>query len=199
MVAQEVSVVQPQLAYLEVIRRVLPREAFLVPELSQVGFASYFGYPVLAPRTYVSEGFQGTLGFGFPTALGVKAAHPKTPVVSITGDGGFMFAVQELATARQFGIALVTIVFDNRSYGNVMRDQKERFGNRIIGAALDNPDFEQLGKAFGVDTARIASPSALEPVLAKAIKAKGPVLIVVDVAQASEASPWAFLHPPQRG
>src|SRR5581483_11363863 len=88
--------VQPQLAYLDVIRRVLPRDGFFVTELSQVGFTSYFGYPVYAPRTYVSEGYQGTLGFGFPTALGVKAAHPDKPVVSIAGDGGFMFAVQEL-------------------------------------------------------------------------------------------------------
>ncbi len=191
--------VQPQLGFLDVIRRVLPREAFLVPELSQTGFTSYFGYPVLAPRTYVSEGFQGTLGFGFPTALGVRIANPKTPVVSITGDGGFMFAMQELATAKQYGIALVTILFDNRSYGNVMRDQKERFGNRLIGADLDNPDFVALGKAFGVETVRVASPAQLEPVLAKAIKAKGPTLIVVDVAQGSEASPWPFIHPPQRG
>jgi acetolactate synthase-1/2/3 large subunit len=187
--------VQPQLDYLDVIRRVLPRDAFLVPELSQVGFTSYFGYPVLEPRTYVSEGYQGTLGFGFPTSLGVKAAHPNRPVVSITGDGGFMFAVQELATAKQYGLATVTIVFDNKSFGNVLRDQKERYGNRIIGAALDNPNFVALGEAFGIETTRVASPSALEPVLAKAIKAKGPVLIVVDIAHASETSPWAFIHP----
>ena len=91
--------VQPQLAYLDVIREVLPREAFFVTELTQVGFTSYFGYEVCAPRTYVTEGYQGTLGFGFPSALGVKVAHPDTPVVSITGDGGFLFGVQELATA----------------------------------------------------------------------------------------------------
>ena len=109
--------VQPQLAYLDVIRKVLPREGLLVIEVSQVGFTSYFGYPVYAPRTYVSEGFQGTLGFGFPTALGVKVAHPDKPVVSVTGDGGFLFAVQELATAAQYGIALVTLLFNNGSFG----------------------------------------------------------------------------------
>src|SRR5262249_42684212 len=84
------SKVQPQLAYLDAIRQVLPREGRLVIEVSQMGFTSYFGFPVYAPRTYVSEGFQGTLGFGFPTALGVKVAHPDTPVVALTGDGGFM-------------------------------------------------------------------------------------------------------------
>ncbi len=187
--------VQPQLAYLDVIRRVLPRDGFFVTELSQVGFTSYFGYPVYAPRTYVSEGYQGTLGFGFPTALGVKAAHPDKPVVSIAGDGGFMFAVQELATARQYGIALTTLVFNNASYGNVLRDQRTAFGNRVIGAALVNPDFMALAQAFGVEGHRVDSPAALQPVLEKAIRADGPVLIEVAVEQGSETSPWEFIHP----
>jgi acetolactate synthase-1/2/3 large subunit len=185
--------VQPQLAYLDVIREVLPRDGIFVGELSQVGFTSYFSYPVLEPRTYVSEGFQGTLGFGFPTALGVKAAHPDRAVVSITGDGGFMFAVQELATAAQDGIALVTIVFNNSAFGNVLRDQRTGFGNRIIGAVLQNPDFMALAKAFGVEGHRVASPEALRPVLAKALRAKRPVLIEVETPQGSETSPWEFI------
>jgi len=187
--------VQPQLVYLDVIRQVLPREAFFVTELSQVGFASYFGYPVYAPRTYVSEGYQGTLGFGFPSALGVKVAHPDKPVVSIAGDGGFLFGVQELATAAQYGIALVTLVFNNAAYGNVLRDQRTAFGNRVIGAALDNPDFMVLAKSFGVEGHRVASPAALRPVLQKAIRAKGPVLIEIEVPQGTEVSPWEFIHP----
>jgi acetolactate synthase I/II/III large subunit len=187
--------VQPQLAYLDVIREVLPREAFFVTELSQVGFTSYFGYEVYAPRTYVTEGYQGTLGFGFPTALGVKVAHPDTPVVSITGDGGFLFGVQELATAVQYGIALVTLVFNNAAYGNVLRDQRTRYGNRVIGAALDNPDFMLLAKSFGIEGHRVDSPAALAPVLRKAIRAKAPVLIEIEVAQGAEVSPWEFIHP----
>jgi len=187
--------VRPQLAYLDVIRDVLPREAFFVTELSQVGFASYFGYPVYAPRTYVSEGYQGTLGFGFPSALGVKVAHPDKPVVSIAGDGGFLFGMQELATAAQYGIALVTLVFNNAAYGNVLRDQRTAFGNRVIGAALDNPDFMVLAESFGVEGHRVASPAALRPVLQKAIRAKGPVLIEIQVPQGTEVSPWEFIHP----
>ena len=117
--------IQPQASFLRAIRAVLPRDGILVPELSQVGFATYTGaFPVLAPRTYISEGFQGTLGFGFPTALGAKVANPGKAVVSVTGDGGFMFGVQELATAAQYGIALVTIVFNNHSFANVVRDQQ---------------------------------------------------------------------------
>ena len=191
----EYGSVQPQIAYLDVIRATLPRNAFFVPELSQVGFASYFGYAVNEPRTYVSEGYQGTLGFGFPTALGVKAAHPDRAVVAVTGDGGFLFGVQELATAAQYGLAVVTLVFNNRSYGNVLRDQRVGFGNRIIGSVLDNPDFVALAKAFGVAAQRVTSPAELQPVLAKALKSKVPVLIEIEVPQGSETSPWPFIHP----
>jgi len=190
-----IEVVQPQLSYLDVIRAALPRDGFFVGELSQVGFTSYFGYPVYQPRTYVSEGHQGTLGFGFPTALGVKVAHPDKPVLAITGDGGFMFGVQELATAMQYGIAVVILVFNNKSYGNVLRDQETGFDNRLIGAMLDNPDFVALAKAFGLEAHRVASPPALGALLAQALASDKPLLIEIEVAPRSEVSPWDFIHP----
>jgi hypothetical protein len=74
------------------------------------------------PWKFVTCGYPGTLGFGFPTALGVKAGNPDKAVVSITGDGGFQFGLQDLATAVQYGIHLVTVVFNNGAYGNVLRD-----------------------------------------------------------------------------
>lgn len=193
--AEAIRVVQPEMDYLDVIRSVLPSDGLLVEELCQTGFASYFGYPVHRPRTYVSTGFQGTLGFGFQTALGVKVAHPDKPVVSITGDGGFLFGVQELATAVQYGIGLVTVVFNNEAYGNVRRDQEQRYGNRLIGADLANPDFPAMAKAFGLDGASVSSPAELRPVLASAIAKGAPALIEVKVARGSEAAPWPFIHP----
>jgi acetolactate synthase-1/2/3 large subunit len=194
---REIGRVQPQLAYLDVIREVLPRDGFLVPELSQAGFASYFGFEVLGERRYVSEGYQGTLGFGFPTALGVSAANNDV-VVSMGGDGGFTFGVQELATAVQEKLAVVQIVFNNNAYGNVLRDQQTNFGNRTLGAALHNPDFVALAKAFGVEGHRVASPEELRPVLTRAITARTPQLIEVLVPQGSEVSPWEFIHPKPR-
>jgi acetolactate synthase-1/2/3 large subunit len=193
--ARAIAKVQPQMDYLSIIRETLPRDGLLVEELSQVGFASYFGYPVFAPRTYISCGYQGTLGFGFQTALGVKAAHPDRPVVSITGDGGFMFGVQELATAAQYGIGLITLLFNNNAFGNVMRDQNVGFGGRVIGAALENPDFMMLAQAFGVEAHHVDSPAALRPVLAQALTANRPVLIEIAITQGAEASPWEFIHP----
>jgi acetolactate synthase I/II/III large subunit len=185
--------VQPQVDYLDVIRDVLPRDGFFVPELSQMGFTSYFAFPVYEPRTYVTEGYQGTLGFGFPTALGVKIANPDRAVVSVSGDGGFMFGVQELATAAQYGIGLVTIVFDNGGYGNVRRDQQERFGGRLIGADFPNPDFVALARSFGLTSQRVASPMELRAALAVALDADEPAVLVVKDGT-TEVSPWEFIH-----
>jgi acetolactate synthase-1/2/3 large subunit len=191
---REIESVQPQIAYLDVIRQELGAEGILTTELSQVGFASYFGYAVTQPRTYISEGFQGTLGFGFPTALGVKAAHPDRPVVCVTGDGGFLFCGQELATAAQEKIGLVTLLFNNNAYGNVLRDQQVGFDNHVIGARLDNPDFSLFARAFGVDYARADSPQSMQSLLRRALDANRPALIEIAVPQGSETNPWPFIH-----
>jgi acetolactate synthase-1/2/3 large subunit len=102
--------------------------------------------------------------------------------------------VQELATAAQEGIALVTLLFNNNAFGNVLRDQKTGFGNRVIGAVLQNPDFMLLAAAFGIEARRVASPQELRPVLAQALQSKKPVLIEVSVPQGSETAPWEFIH-----
>ena len=130
----------------------------------------------------------------FPTALGVKVGNPAKAVVSITGDGGFMFGVQELATAAQYGIGLVTVVFNNRSYGNVLRDQQVQFGGRTIGAELRNPDFVRLADAFGVRARRVQSPDALRTALAEELAAGEPSLIEVAIEPGSETSPWNLIH-----
>jgi acetolactate synthase-1/2/3 large subunit len=185
---------QPQAAYLDALRAVLPRNGFVVPELSQVGFATYTDLlPVYAPRTYVTEGHQGTLGFGFQTALGVKIANPSASVVSITGDGGFMFGLQELATAAEYGIGVVTLLFNNGAYGNVLRDQQQGSG-RIIASTFRNPDFLALAASFGVHASRVSTPSAMARALATALTADAPHLIEVALDRGSEASPWPFIH-----
>jgi acetolactate synthase-1/2/3 large subunit len=183
------------MAYLNILREVLPANAIVTDELSQVGFASWYGFPVYEPRTFLSSGYQGTLGSGFPTALGAKVAHPDRPVVAITGDGGFMFGVQELATAVQFDIGVVVLVFNNNSYGNVRRDQRERFEGRIVASDLVNPDFVKLAESFGVGAARVTSPDQFRRALEKALAHGGPALIDIEVPKDSEASPWAFIHP----
>src|SRR6201996_2750567 len=192
---EEIQKVQPQMAYLNILREVLPANAIVTDELSQVGFASWYGFPIYEPRTFITSGYQGTLGSGFPTALGAKVAHPDRPVVAITGDGGFMFGVQELATAVQFNIGVVVLVFNNNSYGNVRRDQRERFDGRIVASDLVNPDFIKLAESFGVGAARVTSSDHFRPALEKALAHGGPYLIDIEVPRDSEVSPWAFIHP----
>ncbi|HWZ39173.1 MAG TPA: thiamine pyrophosphate-dependent enzyme, partial [Bradyrhizobium sp.] len=192
---EEIQKVQPQMAYLNILREVLPDNAIVTDELSQVGFASWYGFPIYQPRTFITSGYQGTLGSGFPTALGAKVANPDKPVVAITGDGGFMFGVQELSTAVQFNIGVVTLVFNNNSYGNARRDQRTRFDGRVVAADLVNPDFVKLAESFGVAASRVTSPDHFRPALEKALAHGGPYLIMVEVPRDSEVTPWTFIHP----
>ncbi len=194
-VDQEIARVQPEIDYLRAIRAALPDDGFFLTELCQVGFTSYFGWEARLPRTYVSEGYQGTLGYGFPTALGVKVAHPDRKVLAVCGDGGFMFGVQELATAAQEGIAVVVVVFDNGAYGNVRRDQRTRFEGRFIASELHNPDFMKLAAAFGIKAYSASTPADLAAMLPAALASEEMTIIHVAVPPDSEASPWPFIHP----
>lgn len=194
----EIQKIQPHIGYLDAIRKVLPRDGFFVEEMCQAGFTSYYGFPVYTPRSFVTCGHQGTLGFGYSTALGVKAGNPDKPVVSISGDGGFMFGVQELATAVQHGINVVAVVFNNGAFGNVLRDQQQRFDGRIIGSELANPDFVKLADSFGMAGQRVNTPAGLRQALEKALANDAPALIEVQVDRPNETSPWEFLMPPAR-
>lgn len=189
-------VAAPHAAFLAAIRQVLPADGILADEVCQAGFASWVAFPVETPRTFLSSGYQGTLGSGYATALGAAVARPGVPVVSITGDGGFMFGVQELATAAQHGIGAVAVLFDNGAYGNVRRDQEQRFGGRVIASELRNPDFVALAHAFGVEAATAADPAALRAALETAFTRGGPWLIVVPVT-GPEPSPWPLIHGPR--
>jgi acetolactate synthase-1/2/3 large subunit len=196
--AVEIERIQPHVAHLRAIREVLPRDGFFVEELCQAGFTSYYAFPVYEPRTFVTCGAQGTLGFGFQTALGVKAACPDRKVVSITGDGGFQFGLAELATAVQYSLDVVTVVFDNGAFGNVLRDQQRLYDGRVLGAELRNPDFVALAAAYGVRATRVQTPKELGTALEGALERAEPELIVVPVEPSSETSPWEFLMPASR-
>ena len=113
----------PQLAFLDAIRAELPEDGILVDEVTQIGFAARLAFPVYRPRTFLSPGYQDNLGWGYATALGAQHARPDVPVVAISGDGGFMFTANELATAVRHRIPLVAIVFNDGAFGNVRRIQ----------------------------------------------------------------------------
>ena len=188
--------IAPQMGYLRVIREELPEDGFFVDEVTQVGFASWYAFPTYHPRHFISAGYQGTLGYGYATALGVQAAHPDKKVVAIAGDGGFLFNVQELATAVQYGLGVVVIVFNDNKFGNVQRQQKEWFGGRVIASDLHNPDFVQLAESFGLTGYRVRTPDELRPVLRSALANSGPALIEVVLTE-DMPTPWPFILTPR--
>ncbi len=150
-VEAELRAIGPQAAMVDALRAGVPEDGILVCDTTTVAYMCHMHYPVYEPRTYLSTSYMGTLGFGYPAALGVKVARPDRPVVTVVGDGGFLFASNELATAVQHGIHTVTVVFDDSAYGNSNRDQREKFGGRELGTVLRNPDWVRLAGAFGAD------------------------------------------------
>lgn len=192
---QAIQKLQPQMSYLNAIREVLPENGILCDEMTQVGYVSWFGFPLHEPRTLISSGFSGTLGAGFPTALGVKVGQPDRPVVAVTGDGGFLFGGNDLATAVQHGINLCTVLFNNGAYGNVLRDQRRLFDGRESGSALRNPDFQLYAKAFGVKSWQVKDAGGLKTALAEALAMNAPTLIEVITDITQEVAPWEFIAP----
>ena len=175
--------IHPQADFCRALRNALPDDGILVSEMTQVGYVARVAYPVYEPRTFIHPGYQGTLGYGFPAALGAKAGLPHRAVVSITGDGGFGWGLSELATAKRYNIGLVTVVFDDKAFGNVKRIQKEQFDGHLIGSELVNPDFVRLAEAFGIPGLRVDSPAKLEAALREALSGDTPCLIEVPVGE----------------
>jgi len=188
---RELDTIQPQRAWVAALRSAIPPNGVLVNELTQVGYFARVGYPVYEPGTFITPGYQGTLGFGFPTALGAAMANPSRPVVSITGDGGFGWSLQELATARRYRAPLAVVLFNDGHFGNVRRMQLDQFSHAFADE-LQNPDFALLAKAFDIPYARADSPEVLEPLLRDALSAAGPILIEARVG--AMPSPWHLLR-----
>lgn len=185
-----------QMGYVRALREALPEDGIYVDDLTQVGYVGRGALPIYAPRTFIASGYQGTLGSGYATALGAKVAQPDRPVLSINGDGGFMFGVQELSTAVHHGIDVVAVVFNDRAYGNVKRMQEDLYGGRVIATELRNPDFPALAAAFGMAGETAESPAALRSAIERAFERGGPCLIDVPVGKMAE--PFGVSMPTRR-
>lgn len=184
------AILAPQEAYTRAIRDELPEDGTICFGVTQLHFYSWWGFPAYRPRTVIQPGYQGTLGYGYPTALGAKVGRPDRKVVYVGGDGGFLFNAMEMSTALRFGINVVAIVFNDNAYGNVRRTQKESFGGRYISSDLRNPDFAKFADSFGMRNWRVDSPAGLSVALREALAADEPALIEVKV----EGFPNPFPH-----
>ena len=178
----EIKAMAPlQVEIVETIRREMDDDAIMIAGTTEIGYWSHLAFKALGPRTYITSGYFATLGYAFPTALGAKVGNPGKQVVATTGDGGFAYASSELATAVQEGINVVTLVFNNGTLGASFSDQENRFGGRVIGTRLHNPDFRMLAESYGAQGIKLGSHQDLGPALRDALSANAPVLIEVPI------------------
>ncbi len=190
--AERVAFLEPQISYVRTIREAVPEDGIFVEGMTQIGYAARFVYPTYTPRTYLTTGYQGTLGWAVAAGLGAQMANPDRPVVAVSGDGGFLFTANELAIAAQYDIPLVTVLFNDSAYGNVRRIQQNHYDGRIIGSELENPDFVKYAESFGIQAARTDSPAGLAELLPKALAHAGPSLIEVQLGPLPD--PWPLFY-----
>ena len=190
--AEVASELPVQSGWIKALRTGLPEDGVLVEEMTQIGYASRFAFPVYNPRSYLTSGFQGTLGWGVATTIGVKAALGNKPVIGINGDGGFMYTMPELATAVHFKIPAVFVLFNDNAFGNVQRTQKQQFNGHVIATDFTNPDFVKMGDSFGALALRANTPDELVKAIEKGLATNDrPTLIEVPVP--AMKSPFQFM------
>ncbi|MGF7117372.1 acetolactate synthase large subunit [Methanobacterium oryzae] len=147
---------------------------------NQMWMAHY--YLSRKPRTFLSSGGLGTMGFGFPAAMGAKVAMPESDVVAVCGDGGFLMVSQDLATIKEYDIPIVVCVLDNRYLGMVAQWQnlfyEKRFSHTHLGEV---PDFVKLAEAFGVNAERVERPGEMRETLKNALNSGEPTLIDITI------------------
>ena len=178
------------------ISEVLTPESILTTDVGQNQMWAAHFYNTQKPRKFISSGGLGTMGFGFPSAIGAKVACPDDPVVSINGDGGFLMVCQELATVREYDIPVIAVVLENRTLGMVYQWQSLLYNERHSQTLLGNsPDFVKLAESFGVNAVKITKPGETKEALSSAIKDNEPILLNV-VIDSEEALP---MLPPGAG
>ena len=184
-----------QLAVIDGLRQAIPGDGFLVSGITSIGAWSTIAYPTTRPRTFITSSYMGTLGFSFPTALGVKVGNPDKAVVALCGDGGFMYAMADLATAVQYGIDVVAVIFNNRQFGASKRDQDIRFGERVIGTELHNPDFVRLAESFSARGVRVERLEDISEAVREAISGRRPTVVEVEVPDGALEPPYYMTQP----
>lgn len=187
----QIDAVSPQAEFIHAMREALPEDGIFVNELTQVGYLARVAFPVYQPRSYIGPGYQGTLGYALPIALGAAVGAGDKRVLAITGDGGFGWSYQELATARRYNLPVTLVVFNDGHYGNVRAIQKRVFGAEVA-VELQNPDHQLLAEAFGIPSVLVRTSAELGAAVRESLAEPGPVLIEVPVGEMP--SPWHLLR-----
>jgi acetolactate synthase-1/2/3 large subunit len=177
------------------LRRVLPRDGFVVVGSGNPQGTVKQAFPVYEPRTHMTSGSYSSMGWAVPAAIGVKLAHPGRKVVCVLGDGDFMMTMQEIAVCVAEGIAVVFLVQNNSGYMSIRGGQR-KITDRHVASEFTRPDgttysadFRAVGEAFGLQSWRVDDSDELESALAAAVHADGPTLVEVTTAR-DAAGPW---------
>jgi acetolactate synthase-1/2/3 large subunit len=162
---------------IETVRGALPDDAIVVNDQTGINYWMEWRFPVLMPRTFLYPVGSATLGYGVPAAIGAKIARPERPVVAIVGDGGFMYSVNELATAVKYRLPIAFLIMNDDRYGAIKWLQQTMFDGRWGEADLTNPDFPALARAFGARGEQVPNIDALDSALKQALAADGPTVL----------------------
>ncbi|HHV6871739.1 TPA: acetolactate synthase 3 large subunit [Haemophilus influenzae] len=174
------GVIKPQ-QVIEAVYRLTKGQAYVASDVGQHQMFAALHYPFDEPRHWINSGGAGTMGFGFPAALGVKLAHPEGTVVCVTGDGSIQMNIQELSTATQYGIPVVIICLNNHFLGMVKQWQDLIYSGRHSQTYMNSlPDFVKLAESYGHVGIKIATPDELESKLQEAFNIKNK-LVFVDI------------------
>jgi len=181
-------------ALLSELRKLLPEDAIVTTEVGQNQMWSALYFQALKPRTFISSGGLGTMGFGFPAAIGAKVACPNRVVVDIAGDGSFLMTEQELASSVMENIPVTVIVLNNSVLGMVAQWQRALYKKRYMAVNLGKtPDFVKLAEAYGAQGFRVASVAEFQKAVKEALKSE--VTTVIDVPIGSEEDVVPFVPP----
>jgi len=188
-VFQQIEGIAPlQVEIFRTINAHLHGKGILVTDVTNLGYWCHPLSPVSSPRSSITSSYFGTLGYAFPTALGAKFGNPERTVVALCGDGGFLYAASDLATAVKESLNLIVLVFVDNAYGTCIREQKNQFEGRTFGSDLLNPDFALLAESFGARGIRLFGNEELGDALQSAMTENRPTVIEIPVP--SMVVPW---------
>ena len=176
---EAMSIGRPYLPWIEALRRAMPDDSCLALDVAMAaGFGAFPFYDLPGPRTWMNPSGLGTLGYALPAAVGAKTARPDRAAAALTGDGGFMFTMAELAAAAERRLSLPVVIWNDRAYGEIRRLMIES-GFEPLGVDLNVPDLSRLAAAYSVEWARADEPDDLAGAVERALQTEGPTLVEI--------------------